>query len=177
MATNNLKLTLLFLSLVVGLACGILVVADHASAAVSITESAYAPVNASTGQEIRPTLSVTITIVNAPHVTITWYTKETGAWVLHSTMTNVHNGTHTLNATWLDDPSTTYEWLIRYTYTGGTHTHVYYFTTESAATHAGESMTDLGDSISTLLMALLPIVIIVGLFGYLMKKVRFDSKS
>ena len=173
MELKNLRLPLLLASFLLVAALGLCLFAGHAAAAVSITESAYSPTNASTGEETCPVLSVTVSVTNSPHVTIVWATNETGSWVIHATMTNVHNGTHTVNATWLSGHSTTYYWRVGYWYSGGNHIHVYHFATESVNTHMSSEMSGLSTTIITLMIAVIPIILIISVFAMIMKKIRF----
>jgi len=103
--------------------------AHDADAAMSVTVTAKSPANQSVGAEPQCRLSVTITINNGPHATIQWYAEEGGVWVLKATHTNIHNGTHSVNATWFNDYGVKYYWRVVFVYTGGSSGACYEFTT------------------------------------------------
>jgi hypothetical protein len=139
----------LVLGLVTALAvlCGVVLLSEPADAVVSVTPSGISPANATTGVAITGVpLSVTVVVNNAPHVTIRWYSSPTGTagtWTLRGSATNVHNGTHKINTTWVTEYDTVYFWRLTYTTTAGTTGGVYHFTTRDSTTIHIDDRTDI----------------------------------
>lgn len=162
----------LFVLSTLAVLCGVVLLAHPVDAVVSVTPSAPSPANGTVGVDpSEPVkLSITVVINNAPHVTIRWYSSPTGlggTWTLIGTATNVHNGTHSINATCFTSYNTIQYWRITYTTTAGTTGAVYNFETKDHVISAETKSDIIG-----LIFWGMVIVIVLTIFGMVLAKIQ-----
>jgi hypothetical protein len=172
MGKNLMGMLGLFSLISLAVLCGVVLLAHPANAVVSCTPSAPLPANGTVGVDPTETveLSITVAVNNAPHVTIHWYSSPTGVagtWTLIGTATNVHNGTHSINATGYTSWNTVCYWRITYTTTAATTGAVYHFETIDHVISAETKSDVIG-----LIFWGMCIVIIITIFGAVVAKVQ-----
>lgn len=89
------------------------------------------PPNRSTHIELRPTCQIDVQDLEGDSLTVYWYERSTGSWVLRQTDTNVSsNSTLTWIFSQADAYSTTYYWKVSVNDSFVNTTAIYHFTTK-----------------------------------------------